>query len=236
MSAIKRDPGIVDSKFLQTCDIAVEEFKVEPFTIVIFGGAGDLSRRKLLPSLFHLYRENELSKGFSILGFDRVELNDDQYRNLMKEEVERFVDDTFDSTAWDEFAKHLFYLAGNFGSDESFQRLTEKIIDVSVPTDEGRKDVIYYMAVPPQIMPLAVGKLRLHDLCKGVFRTKIIVEKPFGRDRASASELNKILTGSSPSPRYSASTTTSARNRSKTYSFSVFEHDFRTPLEQPLHR
>ena len=194
--AMRRNDDVIDSRFLQTCDIPIEEFRVEPFTMVIFGGAGDLSRRKLLPAAFHLFQEKELSKGFSILGFDRIEMSDEQYRNMLKEGVKEFSDGPFDESAWNEFGRHLFYLEGNFEKDESFRSLAKKITDISIATDKGSRELIYYMAVPPQVMPLAVGKLKQNDLCKGRFGTKIIVEKPFGRDRSSAAELNKILTGS----------------------------------------
>jgi glucose-6-phosphate 1-dehydrogenase len=194
--AIGRNDDIIDSQFLQTCDIPVEELKVEPFTMVIFGGAGDLSKRKLLPSFFHLYQEKELSRGFAILGFDRVDLSEEQYRNMIKEAGRKFTVEPFDENAWNEFGKHLFYLPGNFERDENFQRLIEKVDSISIPAEKGNKDVIFYMAIPPHVMPLAVDKLKCHDLCKGIFSTKIIVEKPFGSDRLSAAQLNKILTDS----------------------------------------
>jgi glucose-6-phosphate 1-dehydrogenase len=196
MSVTKRGEEIIDSRFLQTCNIPAEEFNVEPFTMVIFGGAGDLSKRKLLPSLFHLYNEDELSKGFSIIGFDRLGMTEEQYRNLMREALQTFTDESFEEGEWEEFSKHLFYLSGAFEEDETFKGLIKKITRHSVSSSKKMRDVIYYMAVPPQVTPLVVEKLGRHNLCKGIFNTKIIVEKPFGRDRASAAELNNILTGS----------------------------------------
>jgi glucose-6-phosphate 1-dehydrogenase len=192
----KSSEEIIDSRFLQTCDIPAEELIVEPFTMVIFGGAGDLSKRKLLPSVFHLYGEGEFSKSFSVLGFDRVEMTDEQYRNLMGEAVKQFASDTFEEGRWKEFSKHLFYLPGDFAKDESFSALIKKITKVSAFAEKVRRDVVYYMAVPPQAMPLAIGKLKHHNLCKGIFQTKVIVEKPFGSDRLSAAALNKTLTDS----------------------------------------
>jgi glucose-6-phosphate 1-dehydrogenase len=184
---------IIDSRFLQTCDIPVEKLIVKPFIMVIFGGAGDLSKRKLLPSVFHLYTEGEFSKKFSILGFDKLDLNEEQYRDMMKEAVMKFTDEPFDKNVWNEFSKHLFYLSGKFEKDENFGNLIKKINRVSSTMGKEHKDVIYYMAVPPQVMPLAVEKLKHHNLCKGTFQTKVIVEKPFGSDRLSAMKLNKIL-------------------------------------------
>ena len=194
--ATKSGEELIDSRFLQTCDIPAEELIVEPFTMVIFGGAGDLSKRKLLPSVFHLYSEGELPESFSVLGFDRVEMTEEEYRSLMGEAVKKFAGETFEEAAWKQFSKHLFYLSGDFEKDESFNSLIKKITGVSATVKKVRRDVVYYMAVPPQVMPLAIGKLKHHNLCKGVFQTKVIVEKPFGSDRPSAAALNKILTDS----------------------------------------
>lgn len=186
--------GIEFSKFLQTCDIPLVPYKIEPFTMVIFGGGGDLSKRKLLPTLFHLYRENEISKGFSIIGFGRLRLNDEQYRAMMKEAVTEFSKETFDERLWNEFSRHLFFVSGHFEEDENYGQLSEKINHVSVLSEDGKINVIYYMAVPPHSTPVIVGKLKHHDLCEGKLSAKTIVEKPFGSDLASAKELNKTLT------------------------------------------
>ncbi len=188
-----RNDDIIDSHFLQTCDIPAEELGIEPFTMVIFGGAGDLSKRKLLPSIFHLYKEDELLKEFSILGFDRVKMGEEEYRNMIKEAITEFTDESLEESEWREFSKHLFYFPGLFEDEDNFKKLIEKIITVSIPTARKTREVIYYMAVPPKVTPLVIEKLERHNLCKGAFNTKIIVEKPFGRDRSSAAELNNVL-------------------------------------------
>lgn len=188
-----RNVDITDSRFLQTCDIPTGEARVEPFTMVIFGGAGDLSRRKLLPSIFHLYKEDELLKEFSIIGFDRIKMSDEDYRNMMKEAITEFTDESLEEGIWKEFSKHLFYFLGSFEDDDNFKKLTGRILKVSVQTAKKAIDVIYYMAVPPKVTPVVIEKLEHHNLCKGTFNTKIIVEKPFGRDRSSAAGLNNVL-------------------------------------------
>lgn len=188
-----RNDDIIDSHFLQTCDIPAEELGIEPFTMVIFGGAGDLSKRKLLPSIFHLYKEDELLKEFSILGFDRVKMGEEEYRNMIKEAITGFTGESLEESEWSEFSKHLFYFPGLFEDEDNFKKLIKKIITVSIPTARKTREVIYYMAVPPKVTPLVIEKLERHNLCKGTFNTKIIVEKPFGRDRSSAAELNNVL-------------------------------------------
>jgi len=183
------------SKFLQTCDIPVAKFKIDPFTMVIFGGTGDLSKRKLLPALFRLYQENELPASFSILGFARSPMADDQYRSLLKEALQDFGPNLFDGQKWEEFGRHLFYRPGASTGDENFEQLCAKIDRIAPPAENGRRDVIYYMALPPQETPRVVEELKNHGLCRGAWQSKIIVEKPFGRDFPSARQLNKILTG-----------------------------------------
>jgi len=192
MDTSGREP--VFSKFLQNCDIPLAPHHIIPFTMVIFGGGGDLSKRKLLPTLFHLYRENELPAHFSLIGFGRHDMNDERYRTLVREAVTEFSEESFDEARWNEFSTHLFFVPGRFEDNASYKNLIEKISQVSIPTEEGETEVIYYLAVPPHATPVIVEKLGAHNLSYGRFSTKIIVEKPFGRDLPSAVKLNSALT------------------------------------------
>jgi glucose-6-phosphate 1-dehydrogenase len=189
------DKDILYSKFLQTCDLPDEKTGIGPFTMVIFGGAGDLSKRKLLPSIYNLYCDNVVpDQKFSILGFDRYAMSDEEYRALVKNAVKQFGEGEFDEEKWSQFNSHLYYLSGVFEKDESFEDLRVKTDRITVPDSKGVKQVVYYMAVPPQVVPMAVRQLKKHELCHGKFSTKIIIEKPFGHDRQSAVEFNKVLT------------------------------------------
>ncbi len=183
--------GIIDSRFLKLCDIAEESFSPVPFIMVIFGGAGDLTKRKLLPSLYHLYKENELAKNFSIFAFDKVALSGEEYLSFMKEAVGFFEGEPFDEKTWAEFAGHLEFLSGSFEDDENYAILRRRL-ERCGSLDAG--DAIYYMAVPPQVAPMVIGKLKSNGLAKGPVPARIVMEKPFGRDRASAVNLNMILT------------------------------------------
>lgn len=186
------DEITVDSRYLQTCDISYSEVKPKPFTLVIFGGAGDLSQRKLIPSLFHLFVQKELPETFSILAFDRIDLDDQGYRVTMEKAVRAGGESPFDKDGWEEFGKRLFYMRGSFENDAYFVSLKEKVDRIGLPTS-GPKHLICYMAVPPQVVPLAVQKMKNYDLCSGPYNMKIVIEKPFGEDRKSAGELNRIL-------------------------------------------
>jgi glucose-6-phosphate 1-dehydrogenase len=183
----------IDNRFLKTCSIFSAPSGIEPFTLVIFGGAGDLTRRKLLPSILHLFTANELSKGFSILAFGMPVMTDDEYRRVVKEAVKEFAEEVPGEEQWNEFSRNLRYLPGQFEENDSFRKLRDEIKRISIPTKTGQRNVIYYMAVPPGVVPLIVEKLGAQGLSKGDFNTKIIVEKPFGRDRESAAKLNTIL-------------------------------------------
>src|SRR5512139_1367056 len=127
------------SRFLQTCDIPFPSVDVEPFILVIFGGAGDLSKRKLLPTLFRLYQEKELPKDFSILAFARAKMADEPYRRLMKEAVREFGEEPFNESSWAEFSRHLSYLPGLFEEDTSYEELNKALDQRSAPTSKGNR-------------------------------------------------------------------------------------------------
>ncbi|MFO0753463.1 MAG: glucose-6-phosphate dehydrogenase [Thermodesulfovibrionales bacterium] len=186
------EAGVIDSRFLQTCDIRADEFKLEPFVMVIFGGRGDLSRRKLLPALYHLFREKELVD-FAVLGFGEPPADDGQYREMMKEALLTHDTEGYEEKKWEEFGRHLFFLSGVFEEEKNYRRLQEKIDSIGIVAPGGAKNVIYYLAVPPQEAPVIVEKLKKFNLCRETYGAKIIVEKPFGHDLRSARELNRIL-------------------------------------------
>jgi glucose-6-phosphate 1-dehydrogenase len=182
------------SPFLQTCDIQFPESQVKPFILVIFGGTGDLSKRKLLPTLFYIFQRGEFPKEFAILGIARSKITDDQYRDLIKRALQESSEEPLEESRWTDFGRHLFYLSADSSRDESYPSLRKKMDQLTNQIAGDSRDVIYYLAVSPRIAPVIIKGLKRHDLCRGVLNTKIIVEKPFGKDRASAVELNKILT------------------------------------------
>jgi glucose-6-phosphate 1-dehydrogenase len=183
----------IDSPFLQTCDIPPSVASPGPFTLVIFGGAGDLSKRKLLPSLYHLFEEKELPPLFSILAFDRISLTDDSYRSLMKEAVSTAYPGRVSDESWSRFEPHLSYLAGTFEDGDRFVRLSDSIGKLCAPPPGESKAVIFYMSIPPQVLPLVAGQLSSNNLCRTPPETRIVVEKPFGEDRKTAQDLNRLL-------------------------------------------
>lgn len=163
---------------------------MEPFALVIFGGAGDLSRRLLIPSLYHTHRQGGFPAAAEIVGVGLPEMSDEAYRQLMEQALTDGTGGPLAAPVWQSFRNRLSFIGGDFGDPQTYRRLHERIQELSVRC--GR-NVIYYLAVPPSAMPAIVGQLDQLGLCRGQFHTKIIIEKPFGRDLASAIELNRLL-------------------------------------------
>lgn len=191
----KANENIIDSRFLQVCDIPEEPFSIKPFTMVIFGGAGDLSKRKLFPSLFRLYERHELAKEFSIFALDKVTLDHNEYCSMMREAVATFEQQDPDAAKWNEFLAHAHYFSASLEEDQSYEMLSNLLNDMDREGSGARQQLVYYMAIPPEMAPMVIQKLKAHRLCKGLNNTRIVMEKPFGHDHDSAAKLNKILTG-----------------------------------------
>lgn len=185
------DATVVESKFLEACELPFEDLWIEPFTIVIIGGAGDLSRRKLLPTLYHLFHEEKLITEFAVLGVGLDDYSDEQYRGLARQAVAQYGEKPPDP--WEQFGQHLFYLSGDLNSDKTYQELCSRINGLACSTQDSKTNVIYYLAIPPEVVPAVVEKLSENNLCKGCFDTKVVVEKPFGTDKATAVTLNQQL-------------------------------------------
>ena len=177
----------------QECRIIPEKYTIEPFTMVIFGGTGDLSKRMLLPTLYHLCEEDGLPDEFSIIGFASSSRSDEEYRQLVREAIEEFGPEPFKSECWEKFSNHLYYISGGFEDIESYTALSARLEKVAHPAKEGKRVILYYLAVPPHYLPPIFELLSQCDLCREMFDPRIIIEKPFGRDRESAAELNSLI-------------------------------------------
>jgi len=164
-----------------------------PFFFVICGGAGDLAQRKLLPTLYHLYQQNELPDIFSIIGFGMPIIDDNEYRELFINAVKKFSQDTYNRDTCAEFCKHLYFESGGFEEQSSYEKLKQKIGSCPDSTGEKKCNVIYYMAVPPDFFHVITENLGSCGLNRTGQETRIIIEKPFGNNRQSAIELNTTL-------------------------------------------
>jgi glucose-6-phosphate 1-dehydrogenase len=168
----------------------------QPFTLVIFGGTGDLARRKLIPAVFRLWKADLLPTDFAVVGIAREELDDAEYRLRMREALGEFYHAPTEEE-WAEFGNRLFFASHVFDDEIGFDGLKLQLagIDDHFALPGNR---LYYMAVPPQVVDDIARDLKEAGLiCPADCRCwcRVIVEKPFGRDLKSAQALNQSLLG-----------------------------------------
>jgi glucose-6-phosphate 1-dehydrogenase len=176
-------------------------------TFIIFGASGDLTSRKLIPALFQLFRKDRLREKTRIVGFSRSHFSHDQWRQMLAETTAKYAGETFDDELWQSFAEKIFYLAGDIGKREDFDRLKQFLDDqraaaIESPhvkhlkdTEEPEEDQrIYYLATAPRFYQPAIlhlGESGLANEQHGPRR--VVIEKPFGTDLASAQQLNQVV-------------------------------------------
>ncbi|HEY1695978.1 MAG TPA: glucose-6-phosphate dehydrogenase [Polyangiaceae bacterium] len=168
-----------------------------PCVFVIFGASGDLTRRKLLPALYNLAVSRLLPPGMSIVGFALNEMTDDEFRKSMREGVGQFSRrKPVDEAVWNDFASRLYYVGGKFEDEANFAKLGKRLEELD-KTNGTRKNRIYYLAIPPSAFRLVNDNLAkaglVHDPTDPGKYSRIIIEKPFGRDLASGDALNADL-------------------------------------------
>jgi glucose-6-phosphate 1-dehydrogenase len=166
------------------------ETRMSECAIVIFGASGDLTKRKLIPALYRLAYDRRLAAGFAVVGVSRTPLGDDGFRDKMREAVRAFSEDTkFDEDVWNAFAQGLFYVAGDTGDPALFTRLAEKLAEIERTRQTGGNALFYLSLQPSQYAAAALG-LGGAGLGQGNGWRRLVVEKPFGHDLASARELS----------------------------------------------
>ena len=161
-----------------------------PTSIVIFGASGDLTRRKLVPALFNQYRKGRLPEPLLVAGFARRDWNHEEFRDLLRQGMEELADLHPDNDEWESFSKSLWYVRGDLSELESYRELHRFLAEKeSAPSNR-----LYYLATAPSLFPSIVSSLG--EIGMGSQKTgwcRIVVEKPFGRDLASARVLNEAV-------------------------------------------
>jgi len=158
--------------------------------IVIFGATGDLTGRKLMPALYNLFRQSLLPERFEVIGFARSPMTADQFRENVATSVAKHSRTGLDTEAWEAFSPHIDYMAGGF-EPGAMQPLAERLAEVDAGIDgQGRR--MFYASTPPSAFPNIAACLDDAHLSEGA---RLVMEKPFGHDAASARELNRILHG-----------------------------------------
>ena len=170
------------------------ERPTQPCAIVLFGASGDLARRKIFPALFDLASHNCLAPSFRLLGFARSPMTDDAFRESSSEFLPKpGADSAANDSFRNEFVQRLHYLTGQYDDPASYQNLAARLEELDREGQLGGNR-LFYLSVPPEIYAPVIEQLGKANLAKPRDEkswTRIIIEKPFGRDAKSARELNQ---------------------------------------------
>jgi glucose-6-phosphate 1-dehydrogenase len=161
--------------------------------LFIFGGSGDLNFRKLSPALYNLFIDAWMPEQFSIVGIGRSDYSDDKFRARLLDGIKQFSRRKAEENPhWEEFSMKVTYLQMDAEKEADYQKIAE-IVKAKEQEFAVHPNVIFYMAVAPQLVPDIARKLGPLNICADTKSTRIVVEKPFGHDLNSAHELNHLL-------------------------------------------
>jgi glucose-6-phosphate 1-dehydrogenase len=182
---------------LLTCRLDLGRKTVEPCAVVIFGASGDLTARKLVPALFHLFVGKQLPSPFRIVGFARREKTNAAWREELKAALTQFSrTKQVDAAAWESFAANVSYCQGDIADAKAYKMLAEHLAGFG--HEALRRNLLFYLATSPSQFGEVVGHLHAVGLLRrgeaGPCWQRVVVEKPFGHDLASAHQLNADLT------------------------------------------
>ena len=167
-----------------------------PCLLIVFGGAGDLSHKKLLPALYNLALDGDLPERFAIVGFSMEKLDDDGYRQFARDGIEKNSRQPLTAEAWKTFAPRLHFVSGSFTDANDYQKLKERLAQLDKELDTGGSH-IFYFAIPPQFIDTCSSALTAAGMIDRTQTdkpfTRVVVEKPIGHDLASAVEIDSQL-------------------------------------------
>ena len=162
--------------------------------MVIFGAAGDLTKRKLIPALYNLKKGDLLSDNFAVIGVARAELNDEEFRRRLRDDMKDFATDKVDEKVWTWLEERLYYLSGDFTDDQTFTRLRE-LLEKTDQERQAEGNYFFYLATAPEYFAPVVEKLGAIGLTReeDSHWRRVVIEKPFGRNLESAKKLNQEI-------------------------------------------
>jgi glucose-6-phosphate 1-dehydrogenase len=168
----------------------------DPCAIILFGASGDLAKRKVVPAMYDLAQNNSLGERYAILGFARTAMTDESFRSTLGEAAKTISEvGPIDPAKWGEFASNLHYSPGDYADQNSYAQLAKRLAEIDAEKKLGGNR-LFYLSTPPEVYPDIVEQLGraglAHPSNPGSW-VRIIIEKPIGRDLASAKELNKIV-------------------------------------------
>ncbi len=164
----------------------------EPQILVIFGASGDLTQRKLIPALYQMKLERRLPPELTIVGVARREWSDDYFREQMREGVEQFGGGLGKAEIWNDFARGLFYCPGDIDNPDSYLKLKDRLTELdSLRNTRGNR--VFYLAVAPRFFAESIQQLGKAGMLTNPKKERLVIEKPFGKDLASAQILNQVV-------------------------------------------
>jgi glucose-6-phosphate 1-dehydrogenase len=170
-----------------------------PCVLIMFGVTGDLARKKLLPAIYDLANRGLLPPGFSLVGFARRDWENEDFAQLTYEAVKQHARTPFRDSVWQQVSEGVRFVPGEFTDDEAFDRLAETVKQLDAERGTGG-NYAFYLSIPPKTFPDVIQQLKRSGLSdpgdgsEGVQPwRRVVIEKPFGHDLASARELNAML-------------------------------------------
>ncbi len=162
----------------------------KPTSIIIFGASGDLTRRKLMPALFNSFCKGRLPEQFNIIGFARRPWTREHFQQLLSDGMQTYAPDAYDAEKWGQICKRIHYVQGNLTDSDDFSTLNQYLNQIEV----GSANRLYYLATAPRFFVQITEYLGANEM---VAETngwrRIVIEKPFGHDLASAQALNQAI-------------------------------------------
>jgi glucose-6-phosphate 1-dehydrogenase len=165
-----------------------------PCGVVLFGVTGDLSRKKVMPAIYDLANRGLLPPGFALVGFARRDWADEHFAQLVHDNVREHSRTPFREEVWDQLAQGIRFVEGDLGDPEAYARLKATVNDLDATRGTGGNHA-FYLSIPPGLFPIVLQQLKASGLAEsapGSWR-RVVIEKPFGHDLASAEELNRIV-------------------------------------------
>ncbi|MEM9136061.1 MAG: glucose-6-phosphate dehydrogenase [Cyanobacteria bacterium P01_F01_bin.42] len=169
-----------------------QERMPEPQIVVIFGASGDLTQRKLIPSIYQLKRDRRLPAELTIVGVARRDWSHEYFRDHLKAGLEEFSSGIESEELWEDFAQGVFYCSGNMDDPAAYEKLNNLLTEL-----DGRRGTfgnrVFYLAVSPKFFKPGIEQLGAAGMLADPIKHRLVIEKPFGRDLPTAQALNEVV-------------------------------------------
>lgn len=179
-------------------ELGTSRKNIDPCILVIFGATGDLTGRKLAPAVYNLAKDGMLPANFALVGFARREKSDEEFRKELQKDIsDHSRTKPLDENLWNNFSQQIFYHKSEFDNDEGYISLAKRLKEIDTKSST-RGNRVFYLSVQPKFFPIIIQKLSEHGLIYDPHKEKkcfsrVIIEKPFGKDLASASALQREI-------------------------------------------